>query len=202
MTTNMKLGIENLKSKDWWIAAGWRALRTAIVVTTPYVATVLYDNTVPLILLETAAMAAVLSILFSIFSALPETTPEATPWGWAVLERIIKTAAQATLTFIGAAATFSEVDWTGAWQFVLTAVIGSALVAFMKGVPEAPLPVAQATVPAISTTPKGETEISAVPVVAEEEGDATGAVPVMVDMRLPADLPPITKPGLPGEPDH
>lgn len=161
--------MKNLTDPQWWKAAAWRALRTALVIATPYAATLLYVPDQWLIVLSTAGFGALTSLITSLFG-IAETSDKTPTWGWATLERVIKTAAQATLTLFGASVTFQDVDWASAPQLIGTAILGSLLLAFMKGIPEAPeTPTAVATVSVASTDATGAPEVVDVPVVAPVE---------------------------------
>ena len=155
--------MKNLLSGAWWKASAFRALRTALVIAIPYAPTVLYDGSY-LIVLSTAAFGALSSLVTSLFG-IAETTDSSVPWGWAVAERVIKTAAQATLTLFGTATMFQAVNWQEAPALIGSAVLGSLLIAFMKGIPEAPEPVANAFVSTVVSTETGPS-VAEVPVVA------------------------------------
>lgn len=156
--------MKNLTDPLWWKAAFWRAVRTALVIATPYAATLLYDANQWLIVLSTAGFGAVSSFVTSLFG-IAETGDTQAQWGWATLERVVKTAAQATLTLFGTAVAFEDVNWSMAPQLIGTAVLGSLLIAFMKGIPEAPTPVAAATAPTV-TVVQGQEAVTDVPLVA------------------------------------
>lgn len=152
-------------SGAWWKAAVMRALRTAAVIATPYVPTVLYEGNY-LIVLSAAGFGAVSSLLTSLFG-IPENSDQTVSWYWALGERVIKTTAQALLTLFGTATLFQDVNWAEAPQLVGTAILGSLLLAFMKGLPEVPEPPAKpATIQAITVNAAGQPEITEAPVIA------------------------------------
>lgn len=172
--------MKNLISAVWWKAAGWRALRTVLVVLTPYAPTVLYDGNY-LIALNVSLFAGLASLVTSLFG-IAETTDQSVSWLWGLTERVVKTAAQALLTLFGTATMFQEVAWSQAPQLIGTAVLGSLLIAFLKGIPEAPIPAASA---AFSTTVINPTtrrpEVASVPVVASVDvasSEVDGPAPV------------------------
>jgi len=123
-----------LSSTDWWKAAAIRALRTALIIAIPYVPTVIADNAW-FLLLSAAGFGAVTSIATSLFG-IAEAAGKVIPWWQALLERVIKTAAQALLTAFGTATLFSEVDWTQVLPIVATAVLGSLLAGVLGTLPE------------------------------------------------------------------
>lgn len=163
----------------WWKAAVMRALRTAAVIATPYVPTVLYDQNY-LIVLSAAGFGAVTSLLTSLFN-IPETTDKSVSWYWALGERVIKTTAQALITLFGTATLFEDVAWAEAPQLVGTAILGSLLLAFMKGMPEAPEPPAK---PATITVNEVITDHTGEPAVVQSEA------PVVAQAKT--DLPPLS----------
>lgn len=167
-------------SGAWWKASVMRALRTAAVIATPYVPTVLYEGNY-LIVLSAAGFGAVSSLLTSLFG-IPETTDGSVSWYWALGERVIKTTAQALLVLFGTATMFQQVAWSEAPQLVGTAILGSLLLAFMKGLPEVPSPPAAPTTVAIeqsvyNTAGEPETVVTEAPVVANVSVSDVGASP-------------------------
>lgn len=163
----------------WWKASVMRALRTAAVIATPYVPTVLYDGNY-LIVLSAAGFGAVSSILTSLFG-IPETTDGSVSWYWALGERVIKTTAQALLVLFGTATLFQDVAWVEAPQLVGTAILGSLLLAFMKGLPEVPSPPAAPTTVAITqdvinTSGDHTRVVTEAPVVANVDVQSAGQI--------------------------
>lgn len=124
----------NLKSKVWWRAAGMRALRTALVIATPYVPIVVQSNDWAL-LAGVASFGALTSLLTSL-AGIAEADGMEVPWFWAILERVVKTAAQALITAFGSATMFSQVDWSTIPALTITAVLGSLFLAVLKQLPE------------------------------------------------------------------
>lgn len=131
--------MSNLTSVLWWKAAVNRALRTALVILIPYAPTVLYDGNY-LIVLSAAGFGAVTSLLTSLLG-IAEASGKSVSWYWAVFERAVKTAGQSLLTAFGTATMFAEVDWSAAPALVGSAVLGSVLLAVLKSLPEAEIPV-------------------------------------------------------------
>lgn len=124
----------NLTSAVWWKAAGMRILRTIAVILAPYIPTILYTGDY-LVLASVVGFAALGSFVTSL-AGIAETSGAPVVWYYAILERTVKTAAQALLTLFGTATMFQEVDWASAPQLVGTAVLGSLLIAVMGFLPE------------------------------------------------------------------
>lgn len=129
----------SITSGSWWKAATMRALRTAAVVAIPYVPVSLSGQDY-LIMASAAGMGFVLSILTSMVG-IPEIDGDSQPWYFALLSRVVKTVAQALLAAVGTATFFYEVDWSAIPALVIAAAIGSALLFFTRGAPEADKPV-------------------------------------------------------------
>ncbi len=142
--------MRNLTDPLWWRAAGARALRTMLVIASPYVPTVLYGGDI-WIMVSSIGFAGVASLVTSLFG-IAETTDGSVSWYWALGERVVKTASQSLLVLFGTATMFEQVRWDQAWQLVGTAVLGTVLAAFMKGLPEVPSPPAAPATVAIEST--------------------------------------------------
>jgi len=164
--------MNNLTSAAWWKAAMFRALRTVLVIATPYVPTVLYDGNY-LIVASAALFGGVSSIITSLFG-IAETSDKSVSWYWALAERVIKTTAQALLVLFGTATMFQDVAWAEAPQLIGTAILGSLLLAFMKGMPESDAPIALAQGTIITVNEAGKSVEAAVPVVANVEEKPSG----------------------------
>lgn len=123
---------------DWWKAALARAGRTAAVVAVPYVPITLGGQEY-LLLLSAAGMGAILSLLTSL-AGLAEVQGTEQPWYFSLLSRVTKTVAQALITAFGTAALFTDVSWETVPALVVSAAVGSALLFFTKGAPEAIAP--------------------------------------------------------------
>lgn len=143
--------MRNLLSKVWWEAAGGRALRTAIVVTLPYLPAIYIGQIPYLAIFSTAALAAILSFLTSLVG-LPEVDGHNPIWWFAIVERVVKTIAQAVIAGVGSAVLIQEVHWGAILQAALAAGFGSLLLAILKGLPE-------------STPPQAVTPVAPVPVL-------------------------------------
>ena len=155
--------MSDLTSGAFWKAAAIRALRTAIFIAIPYVPTLIATESY-LLVLSAAGFGFVTSIVTSLFG-IAETTGATRPWYFAILERVVKTAAQALLTAFGTATLFAEVDWNAVVPLVATAVLGSLLAGFVKTLPETKDPIAEATVAITVTNPEtGEETEEAAPV--------------------------------------
>lgn len=163
--------MSSILSRDWWKAAGIRALRTAIVIAIPYVPFLVADQNY-LIVLSAAAFGAFASLLTSLFG-IAETSGTTVPWYYAIAERAVKTAAQSLLTAFGTATLFSDVDWNLVLPVVVTAVLGSVLLGFLKTLPETVDPIAQAVIEVnVAKTDSagidtGETTVQVIPAMAQ-----------------------------------
>lgn len=157
----------------WWKAAFFRALRTAGVIATPYVPTILYTNDW-LILGSAAGFGFLSSIVTSLFG-IPESDGTKVTWWFGLTERVVKTAAQALLTVFGTATMFEEVNWESAPAIVGTAVLGSLLLGVLKVLPESEIPIAQVAAPVVIVNPDtGESTEQEVPVVAVATTESSG----------------------------
>lgn len=154
----------SLFTGDWWKAAAMRALRTAAVVALPYVPVTL-DSQNYLILMSVAATGAILSLLTSL-AGLAEVEGAEQPWYFSLLSRVVKTVAQALVTAVGAAVVLTDINWSTIPALVVSSAIGTALLFFTKGAPEAPKP---ALVEAAPVAIIGEVE--AVPAAKAPESD-------------------------------
>ena len=66
-----------MKNKNWWKAAGWRALRTVVQTALATIGTTSVLTGVDwLLVLNTTAMAGILSVLTSIIKGIPEVDEE------------------------------------------------------------------------------------------------------------------------------
>ena len=126
--------MKNLLSAVWWRAAGARAVRTALIVLTPYVPTVIHDGNYALVG-SVVGFAALSSLITSLFG-IAETTGTTVTWYYAILERSVKTTAQALLTLFGTATMFQQVHWAEAPALIGTAVLGSLVLSFLGFLPE------------------------------------------------------------------
>ena len=66
-----------MKNKNWWKAAGWRALRTVVQTALATIGTTSVLTGVDwLLVLNTTALAGILSVLTSIIKGIPEVDEE------------------------------------------------------------------------------------------------------------------------------
>lgn len=168
--------MKNLTSSVWWKAVLFRMLRTAGVILTPYVPTILYTQDYA-IAGSVVGFAALGSFVTSL-AGLAESEGKTVVWYYALLERTIKTAAQALITLFGTATMFQQVDWSAAPQLVGTAVLGSLLIAVMGFLPETddkrPLAVASTNVVVINE--QGKTGEQKVPVATVTEAPVSAVI--------------------------
>lgn len=164
--------MKNLTSSVWWKAASFRALRTALVLLAPYVPTILYSADYAIVA-SVVFFGALTSLITSLFG-IAESEGKTVPWWYALLERSVKTAAQALLTLFGTATMFQDVDWSAAPQLVGTAVLGTLLIAIMGFLPETDdkRPLAVATVDTIVVNESGAETEKEVPVVVAATTDS------------------------------
>lgn len=135
----------SLASKSWWKAAFIRAVRTALVVAVPYVPAS-YVGAVPYLAIASAAgLGFILSILTSL-TGLSEADGAKQAYWVAILERVVKTVAQALIAGIGTAVFITDVNWDNLLQMALTAGFGSLLLAVLNQLPEADAPAVGTTV--------------------------------------------------------
>jgi hypothetical protein len=180
--------MRNLLSKVWWEAAGGRALRTAIVVTLPYLPAIYVGQIPYLVILSTAGLAAILSLLTSVVG-LPEVDGKNPVWWFAIAERVVKTIAQAIVAGIGNAVLIQDVHWPNILQAALAAGFGSLLFAFLKDLPETTVPTAVtpvAPIPVIISGPVTTTSGAVSANVTYTSNPASATVPTD---SAPAEIP-------------
>ena len=125
----------------WWKAALIRAVRTAIVIAIPYVPAS-YSGATPYVTIASAAgLGFVLSILTSL-AGIAEAQGVQVAWYFAIVERVVKTVAQALIAAIGNAVLFQDVAWNAVLPVIAAAAFGSLLLGVLKDLPEAPTPLA------------------------------------------------------------
>ncbi len=157
--------MRNLNSASWWKAVVFRMLRTAGVILTPYVPTILYTGDYAIVV-SVVGFGALGSFITSL-AGIAETEGKNVVWYYAIMERAVKTAAQALLTLFGTAAMFQDVDWAQAPQLVGTAVLGSLLIGFMGFLPETSGdPLAPTELTNVTINNAGRVEQTSTPVVA------------------------------------
>jgi len=158
-----------ITSGDWWKAAAVRALRTAAVVSVPYLPVAL-SGTDYIILASAFGMGFVLSLLTSLAGIAEVDGTDSVPWWYATLSRVVKTVAQALVTAVGSAALFTDVDWSVIPALVVSSAIGSLLLAVINQLPEAPTPVVS---PQAEVTPVEIVAVSPSAAAATSSGPTT-----------------------------
>lgn len=118
-----------LTSASWWRAASVRALRTAVAVLIPLVASTTLLG-VDWALAGSAFALAIIGSYVTSLAGLKELTTEGVSKLYALIIRIVKQFAQTLVGFIGASALLQEVDWGSALLISAT----SAVVTFLQGV--------------------------------------------------------------------
>lgn len=119
----------------WWKSAGVRAFRTAIIVAVPYLPASLTNNVPYVTILGAAVMGGFLSLLTSL-AGLAEVEGRVVPWYFALLERVVKTTAQALVTALTATVFITEVDWHQVLAITSASAFGSLLLGILKVLPE------------------------------------------------------------------
>lgn len=137
--------MRNLATKDWWTAAGTRALRSAIVIALPYIPAS-YTGVTPYVTIVSAAVIGIILSLLTSLAGIRETEGVAVPWWYAVTDRVIRTVSQALITAVGSAVLIQDVNWSVVPALVASAGLGSLLLGVLTNLPEAEHPVAQVSV--------------------------------------------------------
>lgn len=119
----------------WWKAALLRGLRTAVVITIPYVAGSSLLGISWLSAASAAGLGFVLSILTSL-AGLAEAKGVVVPVWLALVERVTKTGAQSLVAGIGTAVLVQDVDWHQVLQASAIAALGSLLIGVLGFLPE------------------------------------------------------------------
>lgn len=131
--------MNTILTREWWKAAGLRALRTAGALAVPYLGGSLLGAVPWLTILSAAALGAVLSLLTSLVG-IPSST--GAPLWVTLLEKSVKTFAQALVTGIGNAVLFQAVDWSVIVQTAAIATLVTVLLVVVGTIPDAnPVPV-------------------------------------------------------------
>lgn len=188
---------KTITSTSWWKAALLRALSTAIAVAVPFTgAATLFTNLNWTVVGGTVALAFLLSLITSL-AGIPEVSGNTVPVPLALLERTVKTFAQALVASVGSATLFGQVHWSQDLQLAGLAALASLFRALIVDLPETPSP----SVPAgavITVNHVASAPIAAVPVVSDA-GSATDSASLTtispaVDESIPVDAAPITDP--------
>lgn len=147
----VKTATFSLFTEAWWKAAVIRALRTALVAAVPYIP-VSYTGGAPLLsVASVAGLAFVLSLVTSL-TGLSEADGKSQAYWVAIVERVVKTFAQALVAGIGTAVFLTDVDWGTILQAASFAAFGSLVLAVIAQLPEAGTP---PTFPVTGTTSTG-----------------------------------------------
>jgi hypothetical protein len=101
--------MNTILSRAWWKAAGLRALKTAIALAVPYLVGSVLGDVEWLTIASAAGLGAVVSLLTSLFG-IPDSA--GVPLWVTLLEKAVKTAAQALAVGIGNAVVFQDVSWS------------------------------------------------------------------------------------------
>lgn len=151
-------------SGPWWVAAGKRALRTAIIIALPYLPAAMADAASYWTLLSAAVLGAVLSVLTSL-AGIKETSGIAVPYWYAIFDRVVRTVAQALVAAVGNAVLFTDVHWSTLPALIVASGIGSLLLGVLTTLPEADHPVAQVGTAVLASNAKGREVVQSVPAV-------------------------------------
>ncbi len=133
-----------LASLTWWKAAGLRALRTLLVVISPFVPALVANPAATWLAAASTTALAVIASLVTSLANLPELDGTPRPWWAAMLDRTVKTFFQAALAGLGSAVLLSDVAWAQLALHAGVAALGSLFLAVISMLPEAQ----PATVPA------------------------------------------------------
>ena len=126
-----------LASRVWWVAAGRRAARTALVVLAPFLPALLAPTPgVYAAAASTVALAVVLSLVMSLRS-LPELDGLARPWWASTLDRAVRTFFQVLLAGVPAVTLLEAVPWPALLAQAATSALGSVILAAIAALPEA-----------------------------------------------------------------
>jgi hypothetical protein len=154
-----------LFTRSWWRAAGTRAARTAIILAVPYLPASLH-NTVPYVtILEAGVMGVILSLLTSL-TGLAEVDGPGVSWYWAVLERVVKTTAQALVTALAADVLVTQINWHDVVAVTAASALGSLFLAVLSKLPETDTPVAAENLGkhiAVTATPNSTVIVNTTP---------------------------------------
>ena len=120
-------------TREWWKAAGLRALRTAGALAVPYLGGSLLGAVPWLTILSAAGLGAVLSLLTSLVG-IPSS--DGAPLWVSLLEKAVKTFAQALVAGIGNAVLFEAVDWSIIVQTAAIATLATVLLQVVGTIPE------------------------------------------------------------------
>lgn len=153
----------------WWKPALIRAARTALVIAIPYAPlsvgfTLQFTHIQFVMLLSAAGLGFIASLLTSL-TGIAEATGTKVKYGVAVLERVVRTSAQAALATIGTAVLFTAVNWHLLWETTAAAAFGSLVLSCLGNLPETDK-LLSAVVPTTVVNNAGDAVTQSVPVVA------------------------------------
>lgn len=185
---------KTITSATWWKAALLRALSTAVAVAIPFTgATALFTNINWTVVGGTVGLAFLLSLITSL-AGIPEVSGNTVPVPLALLERTVKTFAQALVASVGSATLFGQVHWSQDLQLAGLAALASLFRALIVDLPETPSTLSSVA----AITPLAPLQV---PVVEAQPTNADGSlvatpdtVAPAVDESIPADSTPITDP--------
>lgn len=124
-----------LTSATWWRAASARALRTAISVLIPLIASTTILG-VDWALVGSAFALAIIGSYVTSLAGLKELTTEGVSRLRAIVVRVVKQFAQTLVGFIGASALLHEVDWSNALLIAATSAVVTLLQGVLTALPE------------------------------------------------------------------
>lgn len=126
-----------LTSRVWWLAAGQRAARSALVTLLAWMPALLDDvaATAPAAG-STVALAVVLSLVTSL-RWLPELDGAPRPWWAATIDRVVRTFFQVLLAGIPAVTLLQDVPWLVLLEQAAAAALGTLVLAMISALPEA-----------------------------------------------------------------
>lgn len=123
-----------LGNKNWWKAAGIRAVKTFAQSAISLIPVATLAEIKWYTVIGTAALAAVVSLLMSL-AGLPEVKLESRTWFNAMIVRVLKTMAETAAAMLPVAVSITEVNWLAVLSTAATAGVLSFLTS-LKGLPE------------------------------------------------------------------
>jgi hypothetical protein len=159
---------DTLTSATWWKAAAKRALITAIAVAIPYFGAVTVFGSINWLTLGGAVLLAFIASLLTSLAGIAEVQGVVKPEWEALLERSVKTFAQALVAGVGSSLLFQDVHWSVILQASIIAAITSLLRSLVADLPETPAPIDAGT-----AIPGQVSSITSLPVL-----DTPAALPV------------------------
>lgn len=120
---------------DWWKNSLYRALRTAIAVSVVYIPSTLGDD-IPYVTIGLAAAFGFLISFLTSLAGIPEADGTKRSEWLALLDRVVRTVAQAAIVACGTASLISEVDWGMVGTYAISAGVASLLLGLLTVLPE------------------------------------------------------------------